>query len=343
MILYKKLLFVCFLLTGCQNSLDFHPGFEQTTLFSSKQHIVDDVFFRYPFRIRLNDSLLYVMDLHTTDYYCHQFEYPSMKHRRSFARKGNGAGEFLDAENIRINSNGDCWLLDANNAKMTCFSANAVNSLENELKLDRQLIRTLDFDLYQDSLFIVPDYTGEHRFNIISPNGTIKERRGTIPVRKRGSDIPNVAYAQAWRGFLDHNQENGIMAIATQLGEVIEIYNLPENRLVNVIYGKQGEPEFHYRSGYAIPEGIMGYSDIYVGKENIYALFWGHTFKDITRGTVAIEGGNQIHVFDLEGNPVKQYILDRHITGFCMNEEEDIILGLDVNSDQPIVELRVQN
>ena len=308
----------------------------------SEVRSTESVFFRYSFRIRLNDSLLYIADLHATDYYCHQFEYPSMKHRQSFARKGNGSGEFMDAENIRIDSNGDCWLLDANNAKMVCFQSSPSDSLVTEFKLDSCLVRTLDFDLYQDSLFIVPDYTGEYRFHILCSDGVIKESRGSIPVRKRDADIPNAAYAQAWRSFFDYNSENGIMAIATQLGEVIEIYQVEKDSLINVICGNMGEPQFEYKRGYAVPIGIMGYSDVYVGKENIYALFWGHTFKDIAREIVTVEGGNQIQVFDMEGNPVKQYMLDRYITGFVIDEKNEIILGLDVNSDQPVIELKVK-
>ena len=34
------------------------------------------------------------------------------------------------------------------------------------------------------------------------------------------------ALAQAWRSFIDYNPDNGILAMATQLGEAIEIYNL---------------------------------------------------------------------------------------------------------------------
>ena len=43
-------------------------------------------------------------------------------------------------------------------------------------------------------------------------------------------------------------------------------------------------------------------------------------------------------MFDLQGNPVRQYVLDRHITGFYIDEARGRIIGLDVNSDQPIVE-----
>ena len=51
------------------------------------------------------------------------------------------------------------------------------------------------------------------------------------------------ALAQAWRSFIDYNPRNGILAVATQLGEVLEIYNLKDSTHV-VCMGPHGEPEF---------------------------------------------------------------------------------------------------
>jgi len=127
------------------------------------------------------------------------------------------------------------------------------------------------------------------------------------------------------------------MAVVTQLGQVLEIYDLKNDSIVNVFYGKDGEPEFDNRKGYSVPTGIRGYSDVWVGKENIYAIFWGYTFDEI-RKKLTTEGGKYIHVFDLKGNPVREYVLDEAITGFCVNEEEKKIIGLAVNKDQPVVE-----
>lgn len=291
----------------------------------------------------MDDGSLYVMDLHADEYYCHQFDYPSMKHIRSFAKRGQGPGEFMDAENLRITqtTTSGCWVLDANNARITCFQGDVPDSLAKEIHLDKHLIRTLDFDLFNDSMLIVPDYTGDHRFNILNPDGSINESRGRIPLKNKDQKISNAAYAQAWRGFINYHPESGLLVIATQLGEVIEIYDIPENRLVNVVYGRQGEPEFDYRGGYAFPTGIMGYSDVFVGNERIYAIFWDQSFDEIKRNMYDmyhVQGGNNIHVFDHEGNPLKHYVLDRYITGFYVDEEKNIIFGLDVNSDQPIVE-----
>ena len=338
------LLQLLFVLTACNRRETSPLLFPETDYLSvSEVKPIEDMPMRYPFRVRLNDSYLYVMDLHGDEYYCHQFAYPSMKHCRSVAKRGRGPGEFLDAENIRLNRQGELWILDANQAKIQGFRAED-DSVFNKISLDKRLIRSLDFAFYNDSLWIVPDYTGVFRFSILHPDGSILESRGQIPVQKKDKAIPDLAYAQAWRSFLDYNPENGLLAIVTQLGEVVEIYSLPGDSLVKVLYGKEREPRFRYRAGYAIPDGIMGYSDVFVGKEHIYTLFWGHSFQDIRRNA-SIEGGNCLRVFDLAGNPVRQYVLDRYITGFCVDEDKGEIIGLDVNSDWPVVgwKLRVKN
>ena len=119
-------------------------------------------------------------------------------------------------------------------------------------------------------------------------------------------------------------------------------YNLRNNEIVNILYGKFGEPQFASQGGYAIPNGIMGYSDIHVGNDAIYAVFWGTSFKDIQKDPFNTkEGGNIIQVFSLEGKPLKQYTLDRHITGFSIDEESNKMIALDVNSDNQIVEYQL--
>ena len=336
-VLFTLLLFVS---CGMHKEEDSISVFEETEkIFSSKTYETEDVYMRYPFRICKKQSRAYVIDIHALENYCHEFEYPNMKYIRSFAKKGTGAGEFLDAENVRANST-NTWILDANRGKISKFDCEISEKPIDEINLSKKLLRTLDFDFYNDSVFIVPDYTGESRFCFVDMNGEIIDSFYEIPTRNKDENIANIALAQAWRSFLDYNEENGILALATQLGQVIEFYDLKNKSLVNIFYGTHGEPQFSIAEGYAIPKGIMGYSDIYVGKTHIYAIFWGHSFESIMNGgqNDTGEGGRYIHQFDLKGNPVKEFILDKHITGFLVDEENRRIIGLDVNQDQPIVE-----
>ena len=212
------------------------------------------------------------------------------------------------------------------------------------LKLNRDLIRTLDFELYTDSLFIVPSYTGKYRYATIQNDGQIINTMSTFPTEQNSITEDNLALAQAWRSFIDFNSKKGILALVTQLGEVIEIYNL-QNNTHKVLYGPNGEPNFEISNGYGIPTGIMGFSDVQVTDKYIYAVFHGHSFKEIAnrikKGAPSIDGGKYIYVFSLTGEPVCSYTLDRYIYGIDVNEEKGIITAVDVNSDEPIVQFKI--
>lgn len=311
--------------------------FPETALLKSEELPISDVYLKYPFRVRVLDSVLYIMDIHPDAYYCHAFDYPTLRFRNSFAPKGEAPDEFLDAENIRLDHQGFLWALDANKKKMVRFSGRRSNPVNKTINLEERLIRTLDFDMINDSTFIVPDYTGSYRINIINLNGEVIHRAFAIPATKRtAGNTPPIVLAQAWRPFLSYNATRGILAMVTQLGKVLEIYDIKNDSTVKVVSHSNYEPKFIVKDNYAIPDGIMGYSDVYVGQESIYALFWGHSFSDIRNGKVRNDGGNTVHVFTLDGTPKIAYTLDTPITGFHIEEKNKCIIGLDVNSNQPL-------
>lgn len=334
---------ICFLSCGrAVGTMDVDMVFPETVSLTSEEKIIADVYLKYPYRIRLDDTSLYVVDIHPTDYYCHAFSYPAMVLRRSFAKRGEAPHEFLDAGNIRLDEQDGFWILDANRKKIVRMAHDLSAIPQQEAtQLDEALIRTLDFDRVNDSTFIVPDYTGLHRLCLLNRDGKLVRQLFSIPAAPDdGSHAgdSNIPLAQAWRSFLHYHPGHGIVAMVTQMGQVLEIYDIKNERVVNIVCPKGMEPQFTTAGNYAVPTGIMGYSDVHVGREHIYAVFWGHSFDDIKQQKVTKEGGRYIHVFDLQGVPVRQYLLDRHITGFHVDEENSRIIGLDVNSDQPIVE-----
>lgn len=325
---------------SCVNLPDGSSQVVENHLIIGKQlYVTDSFYFRYPFRIRKYKSSLFILDLHGRDSYCSRLSFPDIKMETVFASRGNGPQEFLSVENIRLGSNGILYILDANKNKISTYNP-LDNNFIKQIDLPKGLIRCLDFALISDSLFVIPDYSGKHRFHFINMDGNIELDYSEIPSQEHKSR--DVALAQAWRSFIDYNPDNGILAMVTQLGEVLEVFNLKDSTHV-VKIGPHGEPKFDETDGMAIPNGIMGYSDVYVAEDKIYALFWGTSFKDIRKQDPynRIEGGKIIQVFSLEGTPIKQYTLDRHITGFSINEEDNKLIGLDVNSDNPIVEYQL--
>jgi len=327
-----------FFLTNCNNNLSSIDNC-RTINIKSESRMIKDVYMRYPFRIRLVDSILYIMDLHGTENFCHAFSYPQMEHISSYGKLGKGPNEFLDSENICFDQHEQLWVLDANRQKLVQIKQGIIHT---EIDLNDKLIRTLDFTLYDDSTFLVPDYSGQFRFHIIDLKGNIIESRQKIPTEKKENEATSdIALAQAWRSFMDYNPKNGILAMATQLGEVMELYDVKQDTVIHIFKGAAGEPEYFYRGGFAIPNGIMGYSDIHVGDQYIYAVFWGRTFEDIRQSSVKFEGGKSIHIFDLHGNLIASLQLDRYITGFNIDETHHRIIALDANSDQPLIEFSI--
>ena len=338
-----------FLLISCSSpSLQkglVYEDFPQTQELKAKEIQLDTAVFRYPFRIRIQDDIAVILDLHGTDHFFQVFRYPQFSYIASFSKRGDSPDDMLSAENVRWNRR-DWWTLDANKNELTrvVFSESDDSLLREEaVSLDKEILRALDFVQYDDSTFIIPDYSGDNRFCFVNRKGKLLRKFGNIPTANEDAlKRSRPALAQAWRSFIDYNPKNGVLAAATQLGEVLEIYNLKDTSHV-VRIGPHGEPEFKVSGGYGIPAGIMGFSDIQVTDQAIYTVFHGRTFKELSQQSRGkeIDGGQYIYVFSLKGEPLMNYVLDRYIYGISVDEERGIITATDVNSDEPIVEFKM--
>lgn len=318
----------------------FYSEFPQERELRGEVIELDTALLRYPFRIRIEGDKAIVMDLHGLDHYEHLFQYPSFQYLSSFGRRGDSPTEMLSMENFRLHNHG-VWTLDANKSELTRldFSSSGDSLLRDEaVTLDEDILRPLDFTIYNDTTFIIPDYSGENRLCRVNCNGKLIDKIGSIPtVNKEALKNARPALAQAWRSFLDYNPNNGILAAVTQLGEVVEVYDLKDSTHV-VHIGEHGEPEFKISDGYGIPTGIMGFSDVQVTDSAIYAVFHGTAFKEIARQSGRLpDGGMYICVFSLQGEPLCKYVLDHYIYGIWVDEATKTIIATDVNNDQPIL------
>lgn len=348
----KQILVVLSLLffLACSNSkqgeFSRYTAFKTEESLYAKSIALDTVIFRYPFRVAVKEHLAVVLDLHNADHFFHAFSYPEWKHIVSFGQRGQAPEEMLSAETIRVCSPDSIWTVDANKMEITRWRINVKEGIatrEEAIPLDKELIRTLDICL-ADSGFITPDYTGENRYCLVDFKGRLQQTNGAIPTEKTYTSIAKPALAQAWRSFMDYLPEKQLLVMATQLGEVLEIYQLKDGSR-KVIYGPHGEPEFQIHAGDGIPTGIMGFSDIRITNNYIYAVFHGQTFKEIMqaqiKGTPLEDGGRYLCVFDHDGNPVKRYTLDHAIYSIAIDEQTGTIIATDVNSDHPIIKLQM--
>ncbi len=180
----------------------FYSQFPQEKELKGEIIELDSIFFRYPFRVRVEGDKVIVMDLHGIDYYAHLFQYPSFRYLSSFGRRGDSPAEMLSIENIRF-YNHNIWTLDANKRELTRlgFSSSSDLLLRDEaVTLGEDILRPLDFAIYNDTSFIIPDYSGDSRLCWVNRNGISMSKIGTIPsVKKKALQNARPALAQAWR------------------------------------------------------------------------------------------------------------------------------------------------
>ena len=214
-----------------------YTDFPQEQELKAKTIRLDTALFRYPSRLHARDGKAVVLDLHGTDYFFHAFSYPDFRYLSSFGRRGDAPQDMLSAENFRWNG-AFLWTLDSNKSELTRFGfALSDDSLlrQEAVNLDKDILRALDFVMCEDSTFIIPDYSGDSRFCKVSKSGKLMYKFGAIPtVNEDALQNARPALAQAWRSFIDYNSRNGILAVATQLGEVLEIYNLKDLSLIHI-------------------------------------------------------------------------------------------------------------
>ncbi|MGN0049100.1 MAG: BF3164 family lipoprotein [Bacteroides sp.] len=322
-------------------SSDIGYNFPETIYLEGHTVPLDTALFRYPWRIRAKGNRIVVEDLHGTDYFFHLFTYPEFHYLSSFAKRGDGPTEMLQTENFRWI--GDClWTLDSSKAELTCwkFNEKADSLIRGEsIRLDKALLRPLDFVSISDTSFIIPDYSGVNRFCWVDSRGKMFRKTGNIPATD--SEIPSTVLAQAWRNFIDYNPHNDVLVSVTQLGDILEIYHLKQDDF-RIKVGNKGEPRFDVSNeGYAIPVGHMGFGDVQVSNSAIYTTFEGTSFKEIStayqKGDNLITGGKHIYVYTLQGEPLREYILSSHIDGLFVDEERNMIWGINGNQDEPIV------
>lgn len=74
----------------------------------------------------------------------------------------------------------------------------------------------------------------------------------------------------------------------------------------------------------------MGFSDVQVAENAIYAVFHGRSFKEIVKSAQAgvdlPDDGQFIYVFNLKGDPICKYVLDDYIYGIFVDEKKVLLL-----------------
>lgn len=294
---------------------------KEITLAGNNIQTDDTIYMKFPYRIDVKDSLLILFDLASNNYFYQVYTYPSLQYSHSVGFKGSSPDEVTLPTPFQISINN---LLILDGAKGILFKYNLDNdSIVERVNFNTNL--TVDFISLNDTTIVIEDMSGKNRLLVKSPNST--KPLFTIPQIDEKEN--NIGYL--WRSFMSYNKNSNKIAMATQSGDVIEIYDL-KTKDKYIYIGKGGVP----RSA----SQIEGYHDIKWINNEVYALFSGRSREELNimfeAGKRMPDGGNILKIFDEEGNLLRSLKLDQYINGFTYDETRNCILGISSNSDNPI-------
>ena len=202
-------------LISCSGSPDSlyprYTTFPDEKTVATQETSIDSVFFRYPYRVTVRDSVAIIMDLHNDSHYFYAFTYPGWKPIAPFGKRGEAPGEMLSAEMFQFSALDSVWALDANRMLITRWSVSPADktvSCKEEIRLDTKLVRSLDF-YRMESAFLITDYLGDFRYHKVSHSGKPIKSIGEIPTEINYEQDIRPALAQAWRSFTDYNPKTG--------------------------------------------------------------------------------------------------------------------------------------
>ncbi len=275
---------------------------------------------RVPLRVGLSGSRLVMLDLVADSCFYHVLEYPSLRPLYSVGPKGQGDNEIILSAPFQINKD-----------KLYVYDGAKGNIFVYDLK-DGSLIKQIptnvrggiDFVCRNDSTFYMEDMSGKNRVIEWSPNGSISYFN--IP-ESEGEDTARKAYL--WRSYMAYNHALNRLALATQNGCVIELYDMNTHEVVSIIADdKESYPSDMNEN--------RGYCDVQWTGDDLYVLCSQETSRERRTSDITDKGGNILKVFNKDGVLKMQYKLDVYLYGFTVDQNNRRLIGITPNSDCPI-------
>jgi hypothetical protein len=293
-------------------------------------------FMRFPFRIGLDGAAVVMLDLAADSCFYHVADYPGFTRPRSVGRRGNGPDEMLMPTPFQL-EDGHLYLYDGSRKNFfdVDLTGNRNMDLKERIRFDDNMTY-VDFVCVDDSTVIFGDLSGEHRLLKVTPHS----RTAILPLPAElfdGKETDRSKQAHIWRSYMSLNRELNRLALATQFGEVLEIVDLDDLSLKRTV-GKAGVPT-------SALQQFAGYIDLKWYGNTIYALYSGMDEAEWKRqaapGLTPPDGGDFIHVFNRDGEKIKTFHLDTHINGFAIDGENNLLLGISSDNDNPVYLFRM--
>lgn len=289
--------------------------------------------------LRIIDSILVIVNIEG-DYFFEYYNCNNFELIGKYGTKGKGPGEFLFPllTGDFVKKSLTETIIQVYDWHRQCISYVDLHKSINEksyacksLILNNDLKNACGVIFISDSIIgMIPDHGVSSRFIIYnSKNHSINHIPFIPKLAKWNIHRNNQYYLYATGGYCV-NQNQFFIAAPSGNGQ-LDFFDLMGNYLKTIhIRDNNYLKEAKYaRSVMAIDGFNVFYSDLQIVNEEIYALFSIIKLPDLKKISES-----RIYVFDLEGNPKKEYILDNEIHRFAIDTVNKRFIGLLTNEGE---------
>ena len=265
----------------------------------------------------------------------HIFDLNTQKRLGSGGIIGSSSGEVLSAWTITNIDNKSFWVYDLTQGKLVNFNIDSVIKSTDyhptkQIKFSTDSMHCYFPILLNDSLIVSPSYSKNGRIAYLNKNGKLIKSIGAYPLDlfKGGANRIN---SQAYQSAITSNPSQNKIALAARYADQIDVFKSSGEELFTIIGPDRFIPEYKLTTVFNnpvvqfSPKSRFGYLYMQSTDKYIYALYSGRSRKDFPGKA---NFGQSIHVFDWDGNPIKEYKLDQDIFAFAINEKENTLYAI---------------
>lgn len=284
---------------------------ESATIRCSNKMAIDSVLLSYPV-MKVDGDYCCIADMGARSEFFYIFRYPSMKFLKSFGTLGNASNEIagltaFDFKDGRVSA--------------LCHTDRSNKIFDIDNPSIPQVIRIRhDQDYYtvcdgRDSTYYLYAMNGDNRIVRVGFDGTVISEGLKSETLKK--EYPTMTSNYIWQSFI--RKKGDKIVVSCVAGDVIDITDSSFASNIRVV-GKLGLPHVEEKVTNAYTSYMLHYhtySDMVLG-DNMYALFKSYDMVNYPKG----EHLNSVRVFDYDGNPVKELIMEDNLEATSFHVDE---------------------
>jgi hypothetical protein len=255
---------------------------------------------------------------------------------KSFGKNGNGPNELVSPWTLQTDASSRfVRVYDINLKKILSFELDSVLKKPGHVGIETLLRDAASVSCtaplwIDDSLFVSPGLFTDKSHVLINLAGQIKRSYSFYEAPK---GVPMEVYNHVCYSQMSISPNKKTIAACFQFGDRIDLYKLTQGKDLTKYLSVVGPEVFgpEYEIGQMGERQVMihknarcAYMDVQATDKFVYALFSGRYRKE----TINARYSYYLNVFSWDGEPIRQYELDRSVYSIAVDEANGFIYGL---------------